>query len=73
MSTTTNVTSSYVDNIIQSNENVKLPAKYSMQENTNNVQELDNSSFSLDNQGKTLSKEQQEIFKNYKNRITNEI
>lgn len=39
--------SSYGNNITQSNDNVKLPTKYSMQNKENNTQELDNSSFSL--------------------------
>lgn len=40
--------SSYGNNITQSNDNVKLPTKYSMQNKENNTQELDNSSFSFD-------------------------
>ena len=41
----------YTNNIQQSNKNVKfdnVSTKYSMQENTNNTQELDNSSFSYE-------------------------
>lgn len=59
----------YVDNISQSNNNVNndiSSTKYSMQESTNNTQELDNSSFSYDNQGRKLTKEQQEYFKDSK-------
>ena len=56
------------NNIPQSNKNVKsdISTKYSMQNNENNTQELDNSSFSYDNQGRTLTKEQQEYFKDSK-------
>ena len=59
----------YVDNISQNNKNVKSDissTKYSMQESANNIQELNNSSFSYDNQGRRLTKEQQEYFKDSK-------
>lgn len=48
---TTSLVNSTIDNISQSNENVNSntsSAKYSMQNNENNTQELDNSSFSLE-------------------------
>lgn len=55
----------YVDNITQNNNNVNSDissTKYSMQENQNNTQ---------DNQGRTLTKEQQEYFKDSKVRDEN--
>lgn len=55
----------YVDNITQNNNNVNSDissTKYSMQENQNNTQ---------DNHGRTLTKEQQEYFKNSKVRDEN--
>lgn len=60
-------------NIPQSNDKVNrdTSTKYSMQLNENNVQELDNSSFSLDDKGRTLTKEQQEYFKDSKVRDKN--
>ena len=51
----------YTDNISQNNNNVKSDissTKYSMQESSNNTK--------VDNQGRTLTKEQQEYFKNSK-------
>ena len=47
-----NIGNSITDTISQSNKNVKsdnVSTKYSIQENTNNTQELDNSSFSIEN------------------------
>lgn len=67
--------SSFSTNTIpQSNKNVKsnnVSTKYSIQENTNNTQELNNSSFSYDNQGRELSPQQQEYFKDSKARDEN--
>ncbi len=51
-STTTNEMSFNDNNITQSKDNVKLPTKYSMQENVDNMQELDNSSFLLEKTAK---------------------
>ncbi len=62
MSTTTNVKSFLNDNITQSKDNVKSPSiKNSMQENQNNTQGLENSSFSFEN-----DKWQEYLEKNYK-------
>src|SRR5699024_8333698 len=46
-----NIGNSITDTISQSNKNVKsdnVSTKYSIQENTNNTQELDNGSFSIE-------------------------
>ena len=51
--------------------NSDTSTKYSMPLNENNTQELDNSSFSLDDKGRTLTKEQQEYFKDSKVRDKN--
>ena len=61
------------NNISQSNTNVNrdTSTKYSMQLNENNTQELDNSSFSLDDKGRLLTKKQQEYFKDSKIRDKN--
>lgn len=60
-------------NIPQSDKNVKsdISIKYSIPVNQNNTQELKDSSFSYDNQGKKLSKEQQEFFKDSKTKDEN--
>lgn len=62
------------DNISQSDTKVKSntsSTKYSMQENKNDTQELDNSSFSIDDKGRKLAKSQQEYFKDSKVRDEN--
>lgn len=51
--------------------NSDTSTKYSMLLNENNTQELVNSSFSLDDKGRTLTKEQQEYFKDSKVRDKN--
>ena len=51
--------------------NSDTSTKYSMPLNENNTQELNNSSFSLDDKGRTLTKEQQEYFKDSKVRDKN--
>lgn len=62
-----------IDNISQSDTKVNrdTSTKYSMQLNENNTQELDNSSFSLDDKGRPLTKKQQEYFKDSKIRDKN--
>lgn len=65
---------SYVNNISQSNNNVNndiSSTKYSIPTNKNNTQELDNNSFSFDDKGRKLTKEQQEYFKDSKVRDEN--
>lgn len=66
---------STANNIPQSsnnvNSNTSSATKYSIPINKNNTQKLDNSSFSFDNKGRKLSKEQQEYFKDSKARDEN--
>ena len=65
----------FANNIPQSgnnvNSNTSSATKYSIPINKNNTQKLDNSSFSFDNKGRKLSKEQQEYFKDSKARDEN--
>lgn len=68
----TSLVNSSIDNVPQSNTNVNTSStKYSMQLNENNTQEQDNSSFSLDDKGRLLTKKQQEYFKDSKIRDKN--
>lgn len=70
-----NFNTSTANNIPQSgnnvNSNTSSATKYSIPINKNNTQKLDNSSFSFDNKGRKLSKEQQEYFKDSKARDEN--
>lgn len=70
-----NFNTSIANNIPQSgnnvNSNTSSATKYSIPINKNNTQKLDNSSFSFDNKGRKLSKEQQEYFKDSKARDEN--
>ncbi len=63
------------NNIPQSSNNVNSgtssTTKYSIPTNKNNTQELDNNSFSFDDKGRKLTKEQQEYFKDSKVRDEN--
>lgn len=72
---TTSLVNSVVNNISQSNSNVNSDTssttKYSIPTNKNNTQELDNNSFSFDDKGRKLTKEQQEYFKDSKVRDEN--
>ncbi len=77
----TNITSqltSHIDNIAQSEENVKLPTKYSMQENVNNIQKLEKNNYSNlkeDNTQNSLTDKnwQQHLEKNYKSSGTRTV
>ncbi len=66
---TTSLVNSTKDNISQSDTKVKSntsSTKYSISKTEKNTNELDDSSFSLDSQGRKLSKEQQDYFKDSK-------
>lgn len=69
-----NFNTSTANNIPQSgnnvNSNTSSATKYSIPINKNNTQKLDNSSFSFDNKGRKLSKEQQEYFKDSAIRVS---